>query len=132
MGVDGFDGLAQGVRGQSGVSKGQDICSDGSFTGENCNGIVTETNACLELNDAEDGIVRVCDQALTRSEKGRIVQHGDSGGPVYNRNVLEGDPHTVVALGIISGGSENGLHMNFTQCDRVSEAYSCHVAIGVP
>lgn len=64
-------------------------------------------NACLDLND-NGTIVHVCNQAMADATGPNylIVQHGDSGGPVYK---LAGNPNYALAAGIVSGGSSDGL-----------------------
>ncbi len=93
-------------------SVGEGLCTDGSFTGQNCYAKVHATNACLNL--ADNGTVYyVCNQLLLQSTNGSvIVQPGDSGGPVYTHN---GTQPQLVAEGIISGGTSSGQYANATQ-----------------
>lgn len=123
------DGSAWGVGGQQAVAVGNSICADGSFTRENCSAKISAINACVNLND-NGTIVKVCNQALADSTSGRIVQHGDSGGPVLRHtSTLD----QVVGVGLISGGNtENGLHMNFTQIQNFSSTFGVSVVTGRP
>lgn len=122
------DGSAWGVGGQQAVAVGNTICSDGSVTKENCSATISAINACLNLNDSGT-VVRVCNQALADSTSGRIVQHGDSGGPVLRHtSTLD----QVVGVGLISGGSDNGLHLNFTQIQNFASTFGVSVVTGWP
>jgi len=89
------------------VSVGEEACSDGSFTGQNCAGDVTAVDVCENIND--DGtIVKVCnlDTAVAST---RLVQSGDSGGPVYLRS-----GSTLHPEGLISAGSTDGHNLDFS------------------
>lgn len=125
-------GSAWGVGGQSSVAVGSSICSDGSVTGENCSAKISAINACVNLQDDTSGTtitVKVCNQALADSTSGVIVQHGDSGGPVLQHtSVLD----QVVGVGLVSGGSSNGLHLNFTQIQNFTSTFGVSVTTGVP
>jgi hypothetical protein len=62
---------------------GAPFCADGALTGENCKGVVDGSNVCANIND-NGTIVTVCNLTSGHSSDGsRLVQHGDSGGPVY-------------------------------------------------
>ncbi|WP_412734350.1 S1 family peptidase [Krasilnikovia sp. MM14-A1259] len=123
-----LDTTAWGLDGQQAAAVGSTVCSDGSVTRESCAGRISAINACLNLND-NGTTVRVCNQALADSTTDVIVQHGDSGGPVLRH---PGDPNRAVGLGIISGGSSNGLHLNFTQIQDFSSTFGATVASGNP
>jgi hypothetical protein len=89
------------------VSVGAQACSDGSFTGQNCSGKVTAVDVCESIND--DGtLVNICNLDIATAST-RLVQSGDSGGPVYEEN-----GSTLHPEGIISAGSSNGLTLDFT------------------
>ncbi|MDZ5444384.1 hypothetical protein U2F26_16815 [Micromonospora sp. 4G57] len=121
---------AYGVAGSTSLAVGQSVCSDGSFTGENCGVRVSAINACLDLND-NGTIVHVCNQAMADATGPNylIVQHGDSGGPVYK---LASNPNYTLAAGIISGGSSDGAHMNFTQFTNFTSAFGVTIVSGSP
>ncbi|MDI6102454.1 hypothetical protein QLQ12_27925 [Actinoplanes sp. NEAU-A12] len=122
------DGTAWAVGGQLAVAVGNSVCSDGSFTKKNCSATISAINACLNLND-NGTIVRVCDQALADSTSGRIVQHGDSGGPVLRHTTTFEE---AVGVELISGGNDNGRHMNFTQIQDFSSTFGVNVVTGRP
>lgn len=111
----------------SAVTVGQELCSDGSFTDEACSVRISAINACLDLSDEDGNLTHVCNQALGDAiGSGIIVQHGDSGGPVYD---LSADPNVVLACGIISGGdTTTGLHMNFTQYTSFESKFGVGIA----
>ncbi|WP_177235228.1 S1 family peptidase [Streptomyces sp. MUSC 14] len=89
------------------ASVGERSCSDGSFTGQNCSGTISAADVCENIND--DGtIFKVCNLDIAKSGT-RLVQSGDSGGPVYLAN-----GHTVHPQGVISAGSTNGLELDFS------------------
>ena len=94
------------------VAVGDRSCSDGSFTGQNCSGVVSAAEVCENIND--DGtIVKVCNLDIAKSGT-RLVQSGDSGGPVYHENGT-----TLHPQGIISAGSSNGLELDFADIGSV-------------
>jgi hypothetical protein len=79
-----FDTLPTGYRQ---VTEGEKICADGSFTGENCHGVVRSVNGCANVNDPElHKVFRICGLAYATAAS-RLVQQGDSGGPVYHYTV---------------------------------------------
>ncbi|MEV6793643.1 hypothetical protein AB0M87_16925 [Streptomyces sp. NPDC051320] len=94
------------VGGVDAVSVGERSCSDGSFTGQNCSGSISAVDVCENIDD-DGSIVKVCHLNISRSGT-RLVQAGDSGGPVYKADGL-----TVHPQGIISAGTSNGLEMDF-------------------
>jgi hypothetical protein len=104
------------------TQKGQRFCTNGSFTGENCNGIVDAVGVCVKVDD--DGtLVTVCNLISGHSENGsRLSQHGDSGGPVYV-HVTGG----VQRSGIISAGNigpgQAGNHVWFTDLKVLCVTY---------
>jgi len=122
--------LAYGVSGTTSLAVGQSVCSDGSFTGENCGVRIGAINSCLNLND-NGTVVKVCNQAQgdASGPSYPIVQHGDSGGPVYK---LAANPNYTLAAGIISGGNDAGTHMNFTQFTNFTSAFGVSIVVGAP
>lgn len=79
-----------------------DVCTDGSFTGENCSGEVAAVSRCFTYRPSG---VYVCNQDIVASVNGStLAVGGDSGGPVYfyDGNNFDGYP-TVSASGAISG-----------------------------
>lgn len=79
---------------------GDNICSDGSVNKENCHAQIQFTNQCVTFNDG----TTLCHMDLAYSTNGSwIVQHGDSGGPVYSYN---SDGFSVKAFGNISGDTD--------------------------
>jgi hypothetical protein len=79
------------------------VCVDGSFTGENCNGIVTAANQSVIVNDNGTNVtVWYADQVSTVSTDGsRVCNLGDSGGPVYTRTGTTSGVATVNAVGSV-------------------------------
>jgi hypothetical protein len=122
--------LAYGVSGTTSLAVGQSVCSDGSFTGENCGVRIGAINSCLNLND-NGTVVKVCNQAQgdATGPSYPIVQHGDSGGPVYK---LAANPNYTLAAGIISGGNDAGTHMNFTQFTNFTSTVAVSIVTGSP
>lgn len=93
------------------------ICANGSFTGESCNGTVNATEGCVELTDPTAGTTtNVCNQDFASSPGPRLVQEGDSGGPVIGYD--GGTDQTGIDVGVISGGNVGnngpGTELNFT------------------
>jgi hypothetical protein len=121
--------LAYGVAGAGSISVGMEVCADGTTTGESCGAKISAINACISLND-EGTTYTVCNQGLAdATNSAPLSQPGDSGGPVWN---LSSNPNNVTARGIISGGSSNGLHMNFTQITSFDSTFSATVLPGAP
>lgn len=87
---------------------GQRVCMSGSYTGTKCSGAVVVPDECYIFNHTDPDLdqtyqVNMCD--MTRVQSGeRIVQNGDSGGPVFYGNPADG----VGATGIISAGTDSG------------------------
>ncbi|WP_433367826.1 hypothetical protein ACQPZX_40380 [Actinoplanes sp. CA-142083] len=124
------DGSAWGIGGQQAVAVGNSICADGSVTKENCSAKISAINACLNMYDgATNTTVKTCNQAVADSTSGVIVQGGDSGGPVLRHtSTLD----QVAGVGSIVGGSDNGLHMSFTQIQNFSSTFGVTVVTGWP
>jgi hypothetical protein len=98
------------------------ICTNGSFTGESCNGTVSATGGCVELHDPLHGTTTdVCNQDFATSPGPRLVQSGDSGGPVLGYD--GGSDQTGITVGIISGQADTssgpGTEVNFTDGDAI-------------
>lgn len=85
---------------------GDNVCSNGSFTGYKCNARVIATNLCINA----DG-VRVCGVTQAETYDGsRLVNHSDSGGPV----LINGTARGAQVTGIISAMSgDNGQTMYY-------------------
>lgn len=87
------------VNGPTSLILGQTVCADGAVTLENCNGVIGQTDMCVQY----EGGPYVCHLNEADSTNGRLVNHGDSGGPVYNALCCGGS--YAGAVGIISGGN---------------------------
>jgi hypothetical protein len=95
------------VRGTRSLVKGLGICTDGAFTGQNCAGIVTQTDLCVTVEGKDSCHVA---EASSRDTDGSIlVQHGDSGGPVVELSGADG----VLVLGMITYTTDNGTRVGF-------------------
>lgn len=134
MNTEGFASLANevytgGVASSTGIAResllsaglNEPICTDGSFTGENCNGTVDMTEGCVDLDDNGTEVL-VRDQDFAVSSSARLVQHGDSGGPVFAHD----DGFVSPGVGVISGGNVGtdttpgpGDEVNFTDGDSI-------------
>lgn len=90
------------VVGSDAPTIGEVVCSDGSFTGENCTAEIQQINICVNVSDPNAGTVTyVCGEDRAVSTNGtRLTQPGDSGGPVYVYTNLG-----PLADGIISAGT---------------------------
>jgi|SRR5579859_855616 len=74
---------------------GESICTDGSFTYQNCTGVVDKTNFCIVI-----GVLYDCHLEEAYSSNGtNLGQQGDSGGPVYHYS-----GSGVWVTGFITGG----------------------------
>ncbi|MEV4601807.1 hypothetical protein AB0K15_30935 [Amycolatopsis sp. NPDC049253] len=81
----------------SSTISGSSFCTDGSFTGENCSGIIDIVQGCALIEN-----FTVCGIDTGYSSNGsRLVQHGDSGGPVEVHDTTGG----LIVLGVISAGN---------------------------
>ncbi|OLF16501.1 alpha-lytic protease prodomain-containing protein [Actinophytocola xanthii] len=88
---------------------GQRVCFNGSFTMTKCSGTVRNSDACYEILDTnpdtgQSYTVISCNLVRVESPE-RIVQWGDSGGPVFYGDPRDGG---VGATGIISAGNSAG------------------------
>jgi hypothetical protein len=103
--------------------QGQNICADGSFTGEACTGTVQSANACYDITDDLTGkVVDECDQAYATS-KSKLSQSGDSGGPVYT---YEDAVNSVIAAGSITAGNTSGTELLFTNINGLDSGLNGH------
>jgi hypothetical protein len=101
---------ATGVTSLHDAVTGERICTDGSFTGTKCSGVVTIPDTCdsIDYDNPDTGIettIDLCHLATATSTE-QIVQAGDSGGPVFFGNPSLGKG--VAATGIISAGNIQG------------------------
>lgn len=117
-------------KGNSYMTKtGLHFCADGSFTGENCNGVVDAVDICVNLANADKTTTHTCDLISGHSSNGsRLVQHGDSGGPVYV-TVPGGVARSgIISAGIISAGNigtgQPGNQIYFTDLKYVCTAFA--------
>lgn len=94
---------------------GNGFCSDGSYTQENCHGVI---QSCGNKVQYSDGTVAYDMCIGTSNDGSRLSQHGDSGGPI-----ISGSP--MVARGIISGGNE-GNTIFFTPWEAVNRLVGGH------
>jgi len=79
---------------------GNKVCSDGSFTGENCSGKIDATNQCLYFQDSRKTICKM----IVVFSPGFQPKPGDSGGPVYNHaGITQNTGPDIYARGLISG-----------------------------
>jgi hypothetical protein len=114
----------QTVRGTSFPAQGQGVCFDGSFTNENCSGIIDTVGACADIFDPESNtFTHVCGLDFAHSSNGsRMCQQGDSGGPVYQRV-----PNGVKAAGIISATNTAGTTCAFADINIFDADFGGHV-----
>lgn len=112
-----------GVNGDSAPVKFETYCSDGSFTGQNCTARVAAVNACLNVADETGHTTYICGLAIaTSTNSSRLVQPGDSGGPVYD------SPTSGIAKGIISAGNSSGTEVSFTMANLMASNFSVTIA----
>jgi len=79
---------------------GESICTDGSFTYQNCTGVVDRVNFCRVVG----GVLYECNLEEAYSSNGSTLgQPGDSGGPVYYHS-----GSGVVVTGFVTGGPCQG------------------------
>lgn len=116
----------------NGVALHQRVCSEGAFTGQNCTGEITAINGCIRLSDDAGRITLVCQQDFASSTNGtRMVQHGDSGGPVLGFEASSGDGNGF-GHGVISGGNVGtptnpgpGTQFNFSDGAQICNLTPC-------
>jgi hypothetical protein len=122
-GVSSYDPVA----GVNTPTVGEDACTDGSFSNENCGATILAVNTCVNLQEGSTTI-KACNQAIAQSiNSNPIVQAGDSGGPVFIQN----GSLLPLAQGIISGGNLNssgfGTEVNFTQIQNATATFGVQV-----
>jgi len=84
---------------------GLTVCFDGSWTGENCHGVVNATEVCLNIGHND------CHLEHVGSNNGsRLAQSGDSGGPVFADDGFGG----LTAYGTITAGNNAGTDEYYT------------------
>jgi hypothetical protein len=95
---------------------GDTVCTDGSFTGQNCTAVVSQRTICTNVKNPITGtFVYICDlDVATSSNSTTLVQPGDSGGPVYVN--LSG---TLYANGLICAGNSARTTVWFTDIANV-------------
>ena len=99
---------ATGVTSLHDAVQGEKVCTDGSFTGAKCSGVISNPDSCdpIDYDDPDTGIettIDLCHLATATSSTEQIVQSGDSGGPVFFGDPSQGNG--VAATGIISAGN---------------------------
>ncbi|MGH3636189.1 MAG: hypothetical protein ACRDTS_19300 [Mycobacterium sp.] len=114
-------------------SVGETVCTDGSFTGENCTAKITATNQCVNVSDPTAGTVTVCGlDAATSTNNTMLCQPGDSGGPVYTHaRDSSGADLGLVADGLVSacsGGSNPGRDVWFTDIATALQIFGGSIA----
>ncbi|MHA6758064.1 trypsin-like serine protease [Streptacidiphilus sp. PAMC 29251] len=98
------------------------FCSDGSVTGENCSGIIDSCDVKADYGSA--GVAyHMC--SAHSSSNSRLMDHGDSGGPVVSGNMLQ---HGILSGGNIGNGPGQGPGNNiyFTPWIAVSNMIGGH------
>ncbi|WP_343241807.1 trypsin-like serine protease [Streptomyces sp. SID13588] len=121
------------IRGTWKPGQGKTVCLGGSFTGEVCDVLIrSSTPRCykFEMNDGEE--VERCGLIAGQKIGSRIVQRGDSGGPVYRK----AGSKFADAVGIIIGGGSTtggaGADMVYYRpiaqvlSDQGVELFTCH------
>jgi hypothetical protein len=99
---------------------GAPFCADGALTGEKCKGVVDASNVCANIND-NGTIVTVCNLTSGHSSDGsRLVQHGDSGGPVYVKVTGGVGRSGIISAGNVDSG-QPGNHLLFTDLQVVCQ-----------
>ncbi|HEV7647648.1 MAG TPA: hypothetical protein VGP26_05760 [Actinophytocola sp.] len=82
------------------------------MTGENCKRVVDGSNVCANIND-NGTIVTVCNLTSGHSGDGsRLVQHDDSGGPVYVKVTGGVGRSGIISAGTVDSG-QPGNHLLF-------------------
>lgn len=109
------------VLGAATVAVGSKVCTDGSFTGYACGATVQATNVCANISD-NGAIVTVCGLDVASAPR-RIVQSGDSGGPV----VVPASGGVQLA-GTISAQANYGTTVLFSDVAQLQTAFSGTVA----
>lgn len=88
------------------------ICMDGSVTGKNCTGVVEVANGGI-CHKWSDTLITTCHLAQLNSQNAtRLMNHGDSGGPVYRIGV--NSSNDLQAVGICEGMTSDGTTAWYT------------------
>jgi hypothetical protein len=97
------------VSGSGGVAIGGKYCTGGSVTLQNCSAVVTAIDICATIGTTNQPLTDVCylDQASS-SNSTKIVQPGDSGGPVYTYNSASA-PYATGSVVAAGNGGLSGL-----------------------
>ena len=78
------------------------------------------SNVCANIND-NGTIVTVCNLTSGHSSDGsRLVQHGDSGGPVYVKVTRDVGRSGIISAGNVDAG-QPGNHLLFTDLQVVCQ-----------
>ncbi len=95
------------------------VCTDGSFTGQNCNGVVQSTEQCVYIYP-----YTTCHLTLATASS-QLCQGGDSGGPVYTAygTGLE-------AYGLIESSIPDGTQCYYSEIHDVVSALNVVVMAG--
>jgi len=109
------------VLGAAAVAVGSHVCTDGSFTGYACGATVTSTNVCANISD-NGTIVTVCGLDVADAPT-KVVQSGDSGGPV----VIQATGGVQLA-GTISAQANSGTRVLFTDVNQLQTVFNGTVA----
>lgn len=109
------------VLGAETIAVGTHVCTDGSFTGYACGATVTSTNVCANISD-NGTIVTVCGLDVASAPR-KIVQSGDSGGPVVTP--VSGG---VQLAGTISAQANYGTTVLFTDVNQLQTVFNGTVA----
>jgi hypothetical protein len=97
------------VSGSGGVAIGGKYCTGGIVTLQNCSAVVSAIDICAYVGTTNQPLTYVCylDQASS-SNSTKIVQPGDSGGPVYTYNSTT-DPYATGTICAAGNGGLSGL-----------------------
>jgi len=122
-------GASSGVQyhsstGAARVPVGGNVCTDGSFTGWNCEGVIQVNDLCANVVEGTE-TVHVCGLDKATSASSVIVQAGDSGGPVVTPVTVCGAPsdYYVATVGIISARNDAGKTVLFTDALEVGSRF---------
>ncbi|MEJ8653834.1 trypsin-like serine protease [Streptomyces sp. MS1.AVA.3] len=112
------------VRGQSTPAKGDRVCTSGATTGEVCSAALQNTvPKCVKML-VDEKVVERCGLIEAYRPGKRLVDAGDSGGPVYQKK----DANTVNAVGIIIGGNDDGQTVYYEPIAAVLQSYGVTLA----
>ena len=111
------------VDGSAVTGTGSIFCTDGSFTGYSCGATVTKENVCANVSEGAT-VYNVCHLDIADANH-RIVQSGDSGGPVLHPEPLS--PGHVTLAGTISAQSNNGNEVLFSDIQYLESGLGAYV-----